>query len=169
MSENRQDRIPTDRETLQALWVRAVAFIGGWYLFQGGARAIFVFPFEAVTTKYLTHAANYWPSVIGGLFDVLLPHAGVLAPLNGFGTLLAGLALMAGAALRFTLPVSGLLMFLYWMISMPYDVAVFLDKHWFLIFLLAGVAVYADDLRYTVDGWLKERFPDSRIVDAITL
>lgn len=140
-------------ETWAGYAVLTLRAVMGWVFFYGGITKVLDPGWSA--EGYLLHAvpeANPFGSVWATMAADWL---WLIDPLNAWGLTLIGVALLAGAAVRFAAFWGSVVMLFYWASSLPLENSIVIDSHIVYALLLFGLGAFGAGRVFGVDGWLE--------------
>jgi thiosulfate dehydrogenase [quinone] large subunit len=134
----------------------------GWVLFQGGIVKVLDPTWSA--SGFLLNAIPEGNPLAGFWVALANNYIGIIDPLNAWGLTLTGLALMLGAAVRWSAFWGAVMMMFYWLASLTGGIAQGLpvahgwvvDDHLIYALLLFGLGAWGAGRILGVDAYLEE-------------
>jgi len=126
----------------------------GWVFFYAGIDKLLAGDWSA--QGYLMGAANREGSLFPGLWETMAQnYVGLINPLNMWGLTLVGLALIVGAAVRWSAFWGSVIMLFYYLSGYPLENSLLIDSHVVYIALLFGIGAFGAGRILGVDEYLE--------------
>lgn len=133
----------------------ALRLLMGWTLFSAGVKHVLAGQgFVRATNGLLRGAAANSP--FGFLFDLMVPFADILAPINAWALVLTGAGIMLGGFFRLSAFGGGMLMLMYWMAGLPLEDSFFVNSQFIYVFLLFGLGAAGAGRIFGVDQYIED-------------
>ena len=139
-------------------WVGYALFglrvVMGWTLFYAGITKVLDPKWSA--EGFLLHAIPEG-NPFGGVWATMANEwVWLIDPLNQWGLTLVGLALLAGAFVRWSAFWGAVMMLFYWAASYPFENAILIDDHMVYAFLLFGLGAFGAGRIFGLDEYLED-------------
>ncbi|QSG14580.1 putative membrane protein, DoxD family [Halapricum desulfuricans] len=126
----------------------------GWVFFYAGIDKLLAGDWSA--QGYLMGAASREGSLFPGLWETMAQnYVGLIDPLNMWGLTLVGLALIVGAAVRWSAFWGSVIMLFYYLSGYPLENSLLIDSHVVYIALLFGIGAFGAGRILGVDEYLE--------------
>ncbi|MCU4718017.1 DoxX family membrane protein [Halapricum hydrolyticum] len=126
----------------------------GWVFFYAGVDKLLAGDWSA--RGYLMGAANREGVLLPGLWETLAQdYIGIVDPLNVWGLTLVGLALLLGAAVRWSALWGSVIMLFYYLSGYPLENSLLIDSHVVYIMVLFGLGAFGAGRILGVDEYLE--------------
>jgi thiosulfate dehydrogenase [quinone] large subunit len=133
--------------------ILGLRLVMGWTLFYAGITKVLNPEWSA--GGFLLHAIPEG-NPFGGVWAAMAnEYLWLIDPLNAWGLTLVGLALLLGAAVRFSAFWGAVMMLFYWAASLPLAHGIVVDDHIVYALLLFGLGAFGAGRIMGVDGYLE--------------